>query len=89
MRGQLAEMITFETPLCAFIFLSSPLLLHSPVGRFPIRLPLIAADFSRSVRQSPAPSSFHPPTKERVLEEPARISEYLSLLCLSHLHSAP
>lgn len=45
MRGQLAEMITFETPLYAFIFPSSPLLLHSPTGRFPICLPLIALTF--------------------------------------------
>lgn len=85
MRGQLAEMITFETLLYAFIFLSSPILLHSPVGRFPICLLLIPADFSRIVRQSPAPSSSPPPTKDRVPEEPAKISEYLILLCLSHL----
>lgn len=85
MRGQLAEMITFETPFYAFIFHSSPPLLHSPVGRFPICLPLIAADFSRSVQQSPASSSSHPPVKDRVLEEPARISEYLFLFCLFSL----
>lgn len=81
MKGQLAETITFEIPICGFIFHSSPPLLHSPGGRFPISLPLITADFPRS-EEIRVPSSSHPPTKDRILEEPARFRDHLCLLCL-------